>query len=443
MSVSLKFSNQSYLTFGSTVTVPSNADFAFKYKVTYPSIGQLLNTDASGQYFVKINNTTTILMRFGSNTCYFSLDTAIVVGETYVFSIVRRSGVLSIVDESDASLGSASANITDSFTFTRFGRNTSGTFFNLFTGELFYFKYYSDADQATLVGEWDASNSDINSTGSQPVLVDSIGSNNATGVNFPTDGSAWVDLGGEPTPTTHTADLEKNIISISSDNFTGQQLVTASLLTNTTGLLVDNVTAQQSVIASLLENSVSITLDSFSGFQSVTANALTNNISIVMDNFTIDDGTTIHVATIEKNTIAIGIDSIGATQSVTSNISKNTIDINMDSVNAYQSLVSGIEKATVGIELDNITAHQTIDTTFDKNVISTAIDNFAGYQSATANILSNIVNIVIDNVIVYSEQLASLDLKAITFSVVGDGYSFVATNDVYTFEVNQETYEVS
>tara|TARA_R110002124_G_scaffold272158_1_gene441204 strand:- start:6066 stop:7217 length:1152 start_codon:yes stop_codon:yes gene_type:complete len=38
--------------------------------------------------------------------------------------------------------------------------------------------------------------SDHSNTGQQPVVVDTLGSNNATGVGFPTDGSAWVDLGG-------------------------------------------------------------------------------------------------------------------------------------------------------------------------------------------------------------------------------------------------------
>lgn len=42
----------------------------------------------------------------------------------------------------------------------------------------------------------DATSSDHSNTGLQPVLVDTIGTNDATGLNFPTDGSAWVDLGG-------------------------------------------------------------------------------------------------------------------------------------------------------------------------------------------------------------------------------------------------------
>lgn len=47
-----------------------------------------------------------------------------------------------------------------------------------------------------LIHNYSAEESDRSNTGQQPVLIDTIGGNNATGVNFPTDGSAWVDLGG-------------------------------------------------------------------------------------------------------------------------------------------------------------------------------------------------------------------------------------------------------
>lgn len=43
---------------------------------------------------------------------------------------------------------------------------------------------------------WDGGSSNRDATGVQPVFYDQIGSTDAIGVNFPTDGSAWVDLGG-------------------------------------------------------------------------------------------------------------------------------------------------------------------------------------------------------------------------------------------------------
>lgn len=45
--------------------------------------------------------------------------------------------------------------------------------------------------------KWDASASDTSDTGTQPDLVDTISGNTARGRYFATDGSVWVDLGGE------------------------------------------------------------------------------------------------------------------------------------------------------------------------------------------------------------------------------------------------------
>ena len=53
-----------------------------------------------------------------------------------------------------------------------------------------------DATTLDFLSRQDATASDHSNTGAQPVLVDTIGGNNAVGVNFPTDGSAWIDLGG-------------------------------------------------------------------------------------------------------------------------------------------------------------------------------------------------------------------------------------------------------
>ena len=46
---------------------------------------------------------------------------------------------------------------------------------------------------------FDATASDHSNTGLQPVLVDTVGSYDATGINFQTNGDAWVDLGGGAT----------------------------------------------------------------------------------------------------------------------------------------------------------------------------------------------------------------------------------------------------
>lgn len=51
---------------------------------------------------------------------------------------------------------------------------------------------YNSVDTSAPVAIWDANASDTSNTGLQPVLVDTVGANNATGIAFPVDGTAWV-----------------------------------------------------------------------------------------------------------------------------------------------------------------------------------------------------------------------------------------------------------
>lgn len=66
-------------------------------------------------------------------------------------------------------------------------------------------------DTATTINLWDATASDHSNTGVQPALLDTVGGNNATGVGFPTDGSAWVDLGGDVSSLTFDLDYRNSI----------------------------------------------------------------------------------------------------------------------------------------------------------------------------------------------------------------------------------------
>ena len=64
------------------------------------------------------------------------------------------------------------------------------------SGKVINFTYIDNNDPSNSMG-LDATAS--NHTTGQPALTDTIGGNNAQGYNFPTDGSAWVDLSGGDT----------------------------------------------------------------------------------------------------------------------------------------------------------------------------------------------------------------------------------------------------
>lgn len=87
---------------------------------------------------------------------------------------------------------------TGTFDFDGFGRVNTTLLKDIEYGIIEAFDSTS-----TLIHKWDATPSNHGS--GTPLLLDTVGSNDATGVNMPTDGSAWVDLGGGGISVTGTA----------------------------------------------------------------------------------------------------------------------------------------------------------------------------------------------------------------------------------------------
>jgi len=116
------------------------------------------------------------------------LSTQPVAGVWYDLTITR---VGSLITSSEPTLGVATGNDTGDFLLDQFFKlsNFSGGG-NLFGGQL---EYVTITNSSVNIN-WDATAS--SHAAGTPILTDTISANNATGVNMPTDGSAWVDLGG-------------------------------------------------------------------------------------------------------------------------------------------------------------------------------------------------------------------------------------------------------
>lgn len=93
--------------------------------------------------------------------------------------------------------------------------NLMGVNFNSYSSQVMGVVSFTDYATPSNSKNFDPTASDHSNTGLQPVLVDTIGSNNATGVNMPTDGSAWVDLGGGAITGSIAFDIVKPVFSVS------------------------------------------------------------------------------------------------------------------------------------------------------------------------------------------------------------------------------------
>lgn len=128
-----------------------------------------------------------------------------------------------------------------------------------------------DATTLDFLARQDATASDHSNTGAQPVLVDTVGNNNATGVNFSTDGSAWVDLGGGNDPVeliflgTTVSPLSdvialQNITDLSLLGATSQPTSDSVVLESITELLISGLVTQPRTGIITLQNITNLLL---------------------------------------------------------------------------------------------------------------------------------------------------------------------------------------
>tara|TARA_R110002049_G_scaffold225946_4_gene397899 strand:+ start:48 stop:1442 length:1395 start_codon:yes stop_codon:yes gene_type:complete len=211
MAVALKFNGiNNYVqtpSGGSAVTALMPTDewmIEFKIKRVNDRAIQYILTNSYGGIRVYFRDTIGALTIITNNT----IHTSIVVpndGEFHIVRVVLSNSFdtvkcylddmvtpVDILSGKDASFAVHGGG-TGSLHRILLGRyqHTSGGWFE---GEIEYAHLKDLAGDAEFYFSAEASDREI--TGAQPVLVDTIGNNNATGVNFPTDGSAWVDLGG-------------------------------------------------------------------------------------------------------------------------------------------------------------------------------------------------------------------------------------------------------
>lgn len=207
MAWALQFSGAQYLDLSSDLVFSGDFSLSIRFK-TPPAMATevLIGRDSSSSDFIAFFSNGTIELKLGGEVMSprvsgLSADTFYTVG-------VSRSGGLITFDIPD--VGTENYNSTNNFTLNRIGSFNSSSL--RFKGQIEYI-------ESTGIINLDATSSS-HGTG-QPVLTDTIGTNDATGVNFPTDGSAWVDLGGGSTSIDATATETFNSFTDSSSSNIG------------------------------------------------------------------------------------------------------------------------------------------------------------------------------------------------------------------------------
>ena len=186
-----------YLTLNSAININSSEDFSIRWRWPADSVGNHrilggVNIGASVNRIISFGNGNITLYDNTGQNKSFSAGIDVTADQEVEFR--RTSGTLELFVDGVSQGTQAS---TQSFS----GFGVVGGNFNTATiaGSLQYLRI--DVAGVSVL-DLNPDSSDHSNTGQQPVLVDTVGSNDATGVNMPTDGSAWIDLGGGATSAT-------------------------------------------------------------------------------------------------------------------------------------------------------------------------------------------------------------------------------------------------
>ena len=193
MSFALNFEGvNDYCTTNSTIAIPASTPFVIEYLFSF--------TDDFGRPFgstLGANNSSRTLHFFSTDTIRLTdssgMDADFLASYTKTnynkFRWVRNGSSVLELFLNDVSIGTQ-AGFTGSINIDLLGRSTGAT---SYTSESSLQYLLIDVNAIPLIN-LDATSSNHGS--GTPLLVDIVGTNDATGVNMPTDGSAWLNLGG-------------------------------------------------------------------------------------------------------------------------------------------------------------------------------------------------------------------------------------------------------
>lgn len=216
MTWALSFQNTTCIVYNTPIVIDSDTEFAITYHFIYKNGEEQTLDGVSTSYknnLMIMQNGGACRIRFSGSNRTMTLNNALVVDNEYVLSIKRDdSNNVGIYDENDV-LISTTVNESAGATLVSFGKQSIQD--RNFVSELISRSFYGDFSRTTLMQKLDPAASDHSAT--DVYLVDTVGSNDAQGINFNNDGSDWVN-----TSVSNLIDLDfaNSIIGITSDSLT-------------------------------------------------------------------------------------------------------------------------------------------------------------------------------------------------------------------------------
>jgi len=189
-----------YALFASPVVIPASTPFVIEWMVKYDVTKTLIfagNTaDTDTQLYAASSGGNIRLRDDAQDLRLYNTNGSLLAGVYNKIKLTRDLGNTVTLEVNDSPEGSSSG-VAGAFTFDELNKMSGVT-----ASTTCDYQYLKIDVNGSPVINLDATSS--NHVAGTPILTDTVSSNDATGVNMPTDGSVWVDLGGSGISITAT-----------------------------------------------------------------------------------------------------------------------------------------------------------------------------------------------------------------------------------------------
>lgn len=257
-----------YSLFASAVVIPASTPFVLETFIKHDITATLIlagNTASANTQFYTSNAGVYVRLRDDAQVLkLYGTGGNLVAGEYNKITLERDAGNTVTLSINDTPAGS-NTGVTGAFTFDELNKMSG-----VVAGATCDYQYLKIDINGTPTLNLDATAS--SHTAGTPILTDTIGGNNATGVNMPTDGSAWIDLGGGSpivsiAPIDQTQTIEQVILTqhslITIGGLTQAQSIEQVALQSTGTLSLNNLEQIQTIDQVNLAQAHIISVDSF------------------------------------------------------------------------------------------------------------------------------------------------------------------------------------
>ena len=282
MAWALSIASGDYLLTGNVAmhTRSGSADWAYVIDAEIPDGNIRLVGNANFGSYLNISSGN-ITFRYGASSgTSVSISISHTFNNSRVELAIYRSGNDHIVTVDGVQVGSTSS--------TNSGSGNSVSYINRINTvtpvdwKLFSFKF-KDGISGSLIYDWNAETSDHSNTGFQPILTENVSGQDASGVGFPTDGSAWVDLGGGSISVTEQIVNTSYTSNDPAITLTGTVSITENVVNTNYSAIDPTVTLTAPGVVSVTEQLVNVNYTSLNpvvtltGVISITENLVNTN----------------------------------------------------------------------------------------------------------------------------------------------------------------------